>query len=246
MFGTADLPQALEQIEMSQPRLHRLPTSDCIVSYLARQGFAATEPLQRRVEAQLPEAYRARSMRSLGCIVPVGSGECVAQHGLPAGIRQADALGIGLCTASEEIDHSAAQLRADGRWIDAWIWDACGITALADLEDNLAREMWAWALARGIRASAAYAPGVASSAWALSHQRLIFRLLPADQIGVCLTPNLWMHPVKSRSFVVGIGKRIAQAETPFDCGDCNDGACVYRQARSQATVATTCASGGSR
>jgi len=246
MFGTADLPQARAQIEMPQPRWHRPPTSDCIISYLARQGFAATERLRQRVEAQLPEACRSLSMRSLGRIVPVGSGGCVAQHGLPAGIRQADALGIGLCTAGEEIDLGAARLRADGQWIDAWIWDTCGIAALANLADNLAREMWAWALARGARASAAYAPGVASGAWALSHQRLIFQLLPADQIGVCLTPNLWMHPVKSRSFVVGIGERIAQAETPFDCSDCNDGACVYRQARSQATVATTCSSGGSR
>ena len=245
MPDTAGTARTLAPIDVSLPRPHRHPTVGRVVAHLVRQGFPATPDLRQRVRALLPEARRALSMKSLGRVVPIGPGGCVARDALPAEIRRADALGVGLCTVGEDIDAAAAHLRTDGRWIDAWIWDACGIVALAELADRLAREMWGWASARGARASRAYAPGVASSEWDLSHQRLIFRLLPAGRIGVRLTPNLWMHPVKSRSFVVGIGDRVVQAAAPFDCGGCHDATCIHRRAGHRAAAAANRESGGS-
>ena len=47
-------------------------------------------------------------------------------------------------------------------------------------------------------------------------QAQIFTLLPAEEIGVSVTPSWIMLPRKSLSMVIGIGEKMTQAGTPCD------------------------------
>lgn len=231
-------------LELSLSRSHL--TGCLVLSYLVRQGFPAKPELQKRVRRLRPQAHKELSAKALGCVVPVDVGNYVSRSELPASIHRADKLGVGLCTVGEGIDVSAETLRKDGRYIDAWVLDTYGILALNQLSDSLARKMWAWASTRGYRASRAYAPGVAPDGWDLSGQQCIFRLLPADRIDVHLKANLWMHPMKTRSFVIGIGTHVEQADTPFSCGNCNDETCIHRRMNHEGQSTIIGESGGSQ
>lgn len=57
-------------------------------------------------------------------------------------------------------------------------------------------------LDRGLKAGAAYRPGVGR--WPLSTQEVIFERIPAHEIGVSLDEFLMMRPVKSTSLIIPV------------------------------------------
>ena len=204
------------------------PSANRILSSFARQAVAEGDRIRKQVRVILPEAHQALSMRSVGRILEIEARMDIGRGQLPKPIRQATHLGVGLCTVGGSIDALAGKLRTNGRWLDSWICEAFAIAALDDLCDQLASHMQDRASTMGCNASRAYAPGTTSGAWDLSNQRLVFDWLAADDIGVRLTPHLVMVPIKSRTFIIGIGGRIRQAEAPFGCRGCADKACLHR------------------
>ncbi len=206
------------------------PSGNHILSRLAQRGVSEESTrLREHVRALLPEAHQALSMRSVGRILDIEARVDIGRSRLPKPIQQATHLGVGLCTVGGDIDALAGKLRTKGRWLDSWICEAFAIAALDDLCNHLVSYMRDRASTMGCNASRAYAPGTTSGAWDLSNQRLVFDWLAADDIGVQLTPHLVMVPIKSRTFIIGIGRRIRQAETPFGCHDCTDTDCLHRR-----------------
>lgn len=72
-----------------------------------------------------------------------------------------------------------------------------------------------------------YSPGYCN--WHVREQQGIFDLLPADKIGVTLTPSFLMKPIKSVSGIIGIGKD--KLPGPYMCDICNMTNCMVKKAR---------------
>lgn len=73
------------------------------------------------------------------------------------------------------------------------------ITALTrSLHANIRSET----LTRGLKAGAAYRPGVGR--WPIFTQEVVFKLVPTQEIGVTLDESLTMWPVKSTSLIIPI------------------------------------------
>jgi len=66
----------------------------------------------------------------------------------------------------------------------------------------------------------------------LAQQRVLFRLVPADAIGITLLPSLFMHPLKSMSGLIGLGPRAEVGEHLSPCEPCPLVDCPMRQQES--------------
>jgi cobalamin-dependent methionine synthase I len=150
------------------------------------------------------------------------------KNDLPSPIQDASFLAFGLVTVGPTIEQEAERLRESGRLLDSMILDALSSAAVSELCEQVAYRVFDWAEERGLNASRAFEPGSGASRWPLENQRLIFANLRAEQIGVELTSHLLMRPIKSLSFLIGIGTEIKQASAPFSCQGCKRLDCPYR------------------
>lgn len=97
--------------------------------------------------------------------------------------------------------------------------------------DVLFQEAWQYidrgALPRGYQASSSLNPGMPG--WPLSNQWQLFRLVPAEQIGVHLTTSTMMVPRKSVSMVIGMGQELPTSTKAETCARCTlTETCPYR------------------
>jgi len=72
-----------------------------------------------------------------------------------------------------------------------------------------------------------YSPGYCN--WNIREQKMIFDLLPADKIGVVLTPSFLMKPIKSVSGIIGTGHGLTSGE--YMCDICDMANCLVKRAK---------------
>jgi cobalamin-dependent methionine synthase I len=77
-------------------------------------------------------------------------------------------------------------------------------------------------------------PGYAG--WDTAEQRALFRLCPGQPIGVELNDACFMTPVKSISFLVGIGPEARVDHYFTQCRRCWMADCAYRRQPAATTV----------
>ena len=190
--------------------------SDAIWASLERGGFARSDVFRTRVEELLPLGRKLIRNRALGRIFLAKDILPADLEILPTPIREAaDYYFFGICTAGREIDEQARALCEAGELIDSMILDAIAMTGLSLIGDQLGRAAFDWARDRGLSASRSFSPGAGASGWEIKHQRFLFDFLPEEPLGVELTPHFLMRPLKSVSFIIGIGSRVKQAKHPF-------------------------------
>lgn len=80
------------------------------------------------------------------------------------------------------------------------VLDEICLALVSGLATSIHREVRAEALARGLKVGPPYRPGIGR--WPLDMQRHIFSRLPADRIGVQLSPEFIMSPHKSTSLII--------------------------------------------
>jgi len=204
-----------------------LPSADRILARMASSVAARCDSMGNRVESLLPDMHRTLSMRSIGRIMEIGSCKEMGREDLPKPIRRADAMGVGIGTVGSGITALAAELRAKGRWIDAWICDTSGIVALDDLCNRLTSTIRNLASDAGCDSSSAHVLGTTSESWDLSFQRLIFDWLPANEMGVTLNPDSLMIPVSCRMLIVGISESVRGTSSVFGRWNCDFGPCSH-------------------
>ena len=112
-------------------------------------------------------------------------------------------IALAVCTIGPALEERVAALFAAGEPVRAMAWDGVGCAALRKVSEAIAArirdEIKAQGLGSGMRAQ----PG--QEGWDIWQQRILFDLLPVDRIGVRLTESCLMQPVKSVSFVIGLG-----------------------------------------
>jgi len=73
-----------------------------------------------------------------------------------------------------------------------------------------------------------YSPGYCQ--WHVSEQHKLFSLIQENTCGVTLADSALMHPIKSISGIIGIGKGVKFRE--YECTLCTSKDCIYRKIKS--------------
>jgi hypothetical protein len=149
---------------------------------------------QAAVEAMVHERLKLQGGELAGALL--------AQHLAPA-----EAVIIILCTIGPALETSASQvIQRDPLY--GMALDGLGSAAVEALANAACARFEARAAGDGLQASIPLSPGMAG--WPVEQgQAQIFDLLPAELIGVSLTPAWMMLPHKSLSMVIGLGPEMA-------------------------------------
>jgi len=110
---------------------------------------------------------------------------------------------------------------------EGFILDALGSVAAEAAADQVNARICQWAAAQGLVATPRFSPGYGD--WPLEDQRVMFRLLPAEQIGMRLNQACMMIPRKSISFAVTFQKEAAGQKIEHPCERCGLENCPFRK-----------------
>lgn len=125
----------------------------------------------------------------------------------------ASELNLALCTIGPALEEKAAELMKTDM-AAALVLDGAGNAAVRALTATVNTILVDAAASRGLKTGMRVNPG--QEGWPIEQQRLVFKLIPAEKIGVRLTESCLMLPRKSVSFIIGAGKEMCDEAVPCD------------------------------
>lgn len=133
------------------------------------------------------------------------AGEAILHVGPHAGVlapaRQAV---VAVGTIGPELDERVDELSRSERKLDALLLDSAGVVAVGSIGEALRCMVEEMAAAREWGVSPFLAPG-SLAGWAVQEQRTVCGLLPLEQIGVRVKGDGVLYPLKSASWLIGLG-----------------------------------------
>lgn len=142
-------------------------------------------------------------------------------------------VGLGVLTVGEALEGRVDALLDAREFPLAFMLDAAGWVAIEEAAHALTNAICSVHIGRGLTVTARHSPGYAG--WDIWDQRVLFRLLPAERIGVRINDYCVMIPAKSLSFGVGIGPA-ARVEQAQKCQRCDLRDCAFRLAPLRAAL----------
>ena len=137
-------------------------------------------------------------------------------------------------TIGEALEARVAALWASRELPLASMLDSVGSGAVESLAEHVNDVLCAQGLTDGLAVTNRISPGYAD--WDVSEQHAVFRLCPAEAIGVTLNAACFMTPGKSISLLVGAGVR-ARVDHYFNqCARCWMRDCAYRRVPARGSV----------
>lgn len=133
-------------------------------------------------------------------------------------LARADQIAVAICTIGPRLETEASRLFAQGQGAIGFLYDSAGSLAVSHVARILVQHVQELAASRGQKASFPISPGSADCT--LEDQKVVFALLPAERIGVRLTDNLLMVPLKSVSLLIGLGDDLPTAHELAQCHFC--------------------------
>lgn len=149
----------------------------------------------------------------------LNTGKRVTQY-----LKNSVKLALFLCTAGKNISMRSREYIKTGQHLEGYIADLIGSLLAEKAMDFVHGKLTEEMKRRGLKVSNRYSPGYCN--WNVEDQHKLFRLLPENFCGVSLSKTAMMHPMKSVSGVIGIGKDIRFAT--YDCKSCSGIDCIYR------------------
>jgi len=141
-------------------------------------------------------------------------------------VAHAERLALVACTIGPALDERVREL-LDSEIALAAALDGVGSAAVDALSSDACRLIEEEARRAGQLTTMPFSPG--DGDWPLSDQRVFFDLLPAGEIGMSLSKDDLMTPLKSLTLVIGVGKRVTAGGAP--CERCSAAPrCRYRVA----------------
>lgn len=136
---------------------------------------------------------------------------------------------LGVVTIGSSLENKVSEFFSQGEYCRALALDAVGTVAVENLSRYVRNLVYQEAKDRNLQTTRHFSPGY--SKWDISQQKNIFRIIPADKIGVKLTDSCMMIPQKSLSWVVGVGKNITtpSKEEGHSCKTCQAENCQFRK-----------------
>jgi hypothetical protein len=136
----------------------------------------------------------------------------------------AERVAVAACTIGPALDERVREL-LDSDMALAAALDGVGSAAVDALSSDVCRLVEAEAQAAGLLTTMPYSPG--DGDWPLEDQEAVLSLLPANDLGITLSRDYLMTPLKSLTMVIGAGKQVTVGGVP--CERCSAAArCRYR------------------
>lgn len=128
-----------------------------------------------------------------------------------------------VCTVGEKLEIQTRQYFAEQEYTRGYLLDQVGTLSVATLAQKVAEGL------RKQHHAVHWAPGDDAGDLALDAQRLLFDAVPAQRIGVRLTEQNVMAPLKSLSFLLIMDTNIGSLRCSIPCTRCAwDGMCDKR------------------
>lgn len=145
-----------------------------------------------------------------------------------------EAVGAAICTVGAAIEERVRDLFDQREFPLAVMLDSVGSAAVESLAEYANDVLCQRALDDGLKVTNRISPGYAD--WDTREQEILFRLCPGTPIGVTLNAACFMTPVKSISFLVGIGPEARVDHYFSQCRRCWMRECAYRRMPAERTV----------
>jgi hypothetical protein len=153
-------------------------------------------------------------------------GGCTVLGDVREFFQGASRIAVFMATVGNEITRQAEMRRNAGDVFAGRVLDAIGSWATERTAEALMTHL-ASHLGPEESFTVRYSPGFCGMD--LSQQRILFRLAPADAIGITLLPSLFMHPLKSISGLIGLGPLAVVGVHLSPCEPCPLVNCHMRQ-----------------
>jgi hypothetical protein len=140
-------------------------------------------------------------------------------------ISGSDSFALFIATAGSSFDTWVKSKATEGDLLAEYMCSSIGSVIADKVADLVQGEIYNYAVSRGKGITNRYSPGYCS--WNIREQHRIFDLLPAEKIGVSLTPSFLMQPVKTISGLIGIGSGMVPG--PYMCDLCNMTNCLVKK-----------------
>jgi len=184
----------------------------------------ASTPLLAAAHNVIDEAQELVAPAALYAILPVRHFEhqqIVLENGasfsgslMARALAGATEVALAVCTIGPALDERMAALFAEGDAVRALALEGAGIAAVRQVVNTTGVQVCDAATARGLSVGMRANPG--QEGWSIKQQRVLFGLIPAEEIGVRLTSSCLMLPRKSVSFAMGFGPEMRADAVPCD------------------------------
>lgn len=140
-------------------------------------------------------------------------------------LHDATRFAVFVVTAGKEFDDYLETFKAEGDIVSEFLAYSIG-TEIAEASVRfVTARITEEANKSGFKTTHSYSPGHCS--WHVREQQQLFSLLPQKPCGIELNESSLMHPVKSISGIIGLGKEVAS--TPHGCDICGLKTCFKRK-----------------
>jgi hypothetical protein len=216
------------------------------------RAFHGYKPLPLLAPARLAEELEAARAEIAGVIAPRLAFHSVAvtraepdrltlaggvSLGIPAvGVHwgPVEAVVAAVATIGEAAERRVEARRAAGDPPGASALDSAASAAVECLAEWGNDRLCQLGVAAGLRVTNRISPGLAG--WDLGEQRLLLDLAPAAAIGVRPTAAGGLHPAKSITFLVGLGRAARVDHYVVQCRRCWAVGCPWRRVPAAGTV----------
>jgi len=192
--------------------------------FLGSKGRRKPAPAERYDELLKGSLAGAR-----GLVAPKGMYVYAAGRELPGSttFERLDRMAFCISTIGLALEEEVARLMKAGELLGAVVLDAIGSVAAEAVAEHMDRTIAAEAAREGLRTSRRASPGYGD--WDVCEQASIFKLLPAERIGVRLSETCMMIPRKSVSFAVHVAREPETLRCENSCENCRRKDCLNRE-----------------
>jgi hypothetical protein len=140
-------------------------------------------------------------------------------------LKQCQKAAVLLVTIGSHLEEMVCRLTEAGLMLQATVLDAIGSVAAEELANFLQSRVDETAHAQRLYTSRRFSPGYCD--WDVGQQKMVFRTINGDSVGVHLTEGCQMLPRKSISGIIGIGSYEVENYNP--CLTCDKYDCIGRR-----------------
>ncbi len=139
-------------------------------------------------------------------------------------LENSDEIAVFACTVGHNFEK---ELHEFNEIEDTYVKDIIGTVIVEKSNEKLLQIIQNELKTKNLKTTNTVSPG--NCGWSINEQEKLFRLLPDNFLGITLNSYGMMHPVKSISGIIGIGKNVSNKHT--ECEFCSSKNCLYRKSK---------------
>jgi len=194
------------------------------------------EPFDQYVADAIQEAESLCEIHGAFCFPEksefIANNSMISVDGIEFGIgktlakefRNSTSVALFICTAGEGISQRSQELLTGENPVLGYVFDILGSMIVETAAEKLQKEIRQIALSQGLSITNRYSPGYCK--WSVADQHKLFSFFPPNCCGISLTDSALMHPIKSVSGMIGLGKEVKFRE--YTCDLCSQADCFHK------------------